>query len=81
MIYAIDTNIIYDIFLADPAFGPSSRDFVTGLYADGHSLIACDVAPIRSAAAPTASAASAAATVILFIALTFFRLVSSSLCA
>ncbi len=43
MIYAIDTNIIYDIFMADPAFGPSSRDFVTGLYADGHSLIACDV--------------------------------------
>jgi len=43
MIYAIDTNIIYDILLADPAFGPSSRDFVTELYANGHSLIACDV--------------------------------------
>ena len=43
MIYAIDTNIIYDILLADPEFGPSSRDFVAGLYADGHSLVACDV--------------------------------------
>ena len=28
MIYALDTNVIYDILLADQEFGPSSRDFV-----------------------------------------------------
>ena len=33
MIYAIDTNIIYDILLADPESGPSSRDFLIGAHA------------------------------------------------
>ena len=43
MIFAIDTNIIYDICLADPNFGPFSRDYVKGPHSAGHSLIACDV--------------------------------------
>ena len=43
MIYAIDTNIIYDILLADPEFGPSSRDLIKDLYDNGDSLVACDV--------------------------------------
>ena len=42
MIYALDTNVIYDILLADQEFGPSSRDFVKGISIDD-SLVACDV--------------------------------------
>ena len=42
MIYALDTNVIYDILLADQVFGPSSRDFVKGLSLDD-CLVACDV--------------------------------------
>ena len=42
MIYALDTNVIYDILLADQEFGPSSRDFIKSLSLDD-SLIACDV--------------------------------------
>ena len=42
MIYALDTNVIYDILLADQEFGPSSRDFVKGISLDD-SLVACDV--------------------------------------
>ena len=34
MIYALDTNVIYDILLADQEFGPSSRDFVNGISLD-----------------------------------------------
>ena len=42
MIYALDTNVIYDILLADQEFGPSSRDFVKGISLDDR-LVACDV--------------------------------------
>lgn len=42
MIYALDTNVIYDILLADQEFGPSSRDFAKGISIDD-SLVACDV--------------------------------------
>ena len=42
MIYALDTNVIYDILLADQEFGPSSRDFIKSIALDD-CLIACDV--------------------------------------
>ncbi len=57
MIYAIDTNIIYDILLADPEFGPSSRDFISKVYSDGDSLIACDVVWAEASAGFTDKAA------------------------
>ena len=51
MIYAIDTNVILDILLADPKFGPSSRDFIGTFCTDGDSLIACDVVWAEASAA------------------------------
>ena len=51
MTYALDTNIIYDILLADPQFGPSSRDFSAALCENGDSLIVCDVVWAEASAA------------------------------
>ncbi len=42
MIYAIDTNIIYDIFLDDPVYSQPDIDFLDSL-SPLDSLIACDV--------------------------------------
>ena len=42
MIYALDTNIIYDIFFDDPVFAQSDIDFLNSLSLDD-SLVACDV--------------------------------------
>lgn len=50
MIYALDTNVIYDILLADQVFGPSSRDFFKGISLDA-SLVACDVVWAEASAA------------------------------
>ena len=42
MIYALDTNIIYDIFFDDPVFAQPDIDFLSSISLDD-SLIACDV--------------------------------------
>lgn len=42
MIYAIDTNIIYDIFFDDPVYSQPDIDFLDSL-SPLDSLIACDV--------------------------------------
>lgn len=51
MVYALDTNVILDILLADPKFGPTSRDFVAGLCTPLDSLVACDVVWAEASAA------------------------------
>ena len=51
MIYAVDTNVILDILLADQKFGPSSRDFISALCTDSDSLVACDVVWAEASAA------------------------------
>ncbi len=42
MITAIDTSVLLDVFLADPAFGPSSSAALRGCLADGR-VVACDI--------------------------------------
>lgn len=42
MIHAFDTNILFDIFLPDPEFGPASREFLTGLGRENKCVV-CDV--------------------------------------
>ena len=51
MTYAIDTNVILDILLADPEFGPSSRDFISQLCSVNNHLVACDVVWAEASAA------------------------------
>ena len=51
MTYAVDTNVILDILLADPEFGPSSRDFISQLCNANDSLVACDVVWAEASAA------------------------------
>jgi hypothetical protein len=58
MITAVDTNVLLDVFTADPRFGPASRSAVRRCLAEG-SLVACDVVWAEVAAAfndPTAAA-------------------------
>lgn len=58
MITAVDTNVLLDVFTADPRFGPASRSAVRQCLAEG-SLVACDVVWAEVAAAfndPTAAA-------------------------
>ena len=43
MTYAVDTNIILDILLADEVFGPASRDFIGDLCTEFDRLVVCDV--------------------------------------
>lgn len=50
MITAVDTNVLLDIFTADPRHGPSSRDVLRRCLAEG-SLIACDLVWAEVAAA------------------------------
>jgi predicted nucleic acid-binding protein len=50
MITAVDTNVLLDVFAADPRFGPSSRDALRQCLAEG-SLVACDVVWAEVAAA------------------------------
>lgn len=42
MITAIDTNILLDIFLPDPQFGPASKEALAKQFEKG-SLIICDI--------------------------------------
>jgi predicted nucleic acid-binding protein len=60
MITAVDTNVLLDVFTADPRFGPSSRDALRRCLAEG-SLIACDVvwAEVTAAFDDPAAASSA----------------------
>lgn len=51
MIFAIDTNIVFDIITADPEFGPASRDCLARLFAAGDTLLACDVVWAEASAA------------------------------
>ena len=60
MITAIDTSVLLDIFLADPAFGPASREAVRSCRAEG-GLIACDVVWAEVGAAFGSVPAAAAA--------------------
>lgn len=50
MITAVDTNVLLDVFTADPRFGPSSRTAIRQCLAEG-SLVACDVVWAEVAAA------------------------------
>jgi predicted nucleic acid-binding protein len=42
LITAVDTNVLIDVFAADPQFGPRSRDALRACIAEG-GLIACEV--------------------------------------
>lgn len=42
MITAVDTNVLIDVFAADPEFGPRSRDQLRRCLQEG-GLVACDV--------------------------------------
>ena len=42
MITAIDTNVLLDLFGADPTFGPAAKAAVRACRKDGH-LVACEV--------------------------------------
>lgn len=42
MITAVDTSVLLDVFAADPAFGPGSRDAVRACLGEGR-LVACDI--------------------------------------
>ena len=39
---AIDSSVLIDVLLADPRFGPASREALRGAYGAG-ALVACDV--------------------------------------
>ena len=51
MTYAVDTNIILDILLADEVFGPASRDFIGDLCTEFDRLVVCDVVWAEASAA------------------------------
>jgi len=60
VITAVDTNVLIDVFGADPEFGPRSRDALRACVAEG-GLIGCDVVWAEVAAGfddPTAAAAA-----------------------
>lgn len=60
MITAVDTNVLLDVFGADPDFGERSRAAVRSALLEG-SLVACDVVWAEVAAAfPTATELTAA---------------------
>jgi predicted nucleic acid-binding protein len=50
MITAVDSNVLLDVFSADPAFGRASREALRRCLAEG-GLIACDVVWAEVAAA------------------------------
>ena len=50
MIYAVDTNIILDVFLDDPVFAQPAIDFLSAL-TPLDSLVACDVVWAEASAA------------------------------
>jgi predicted nucleic acid-binding protein len=60
VITAVDTNVLIDVFGADPEFGPRSRDALRSCIADG-GLVACDVVWAEVAAGFDDPAVAAAA--------------------
>ncbi len=57
MITAVDTNVLLDVFGADPEFGPRSRDTLRACLREGKAL-ACDVVWAETASVfPSADAA------------------------
>ena len=60
MITAVDTNVLLDVFTADPHFGSASRAALRKCRAEG-SLVACDVVWAEVAAAFADSVAAATA--------------------
>lgn len=58
MITAVDTNVLLDVFTADPRFGPASGTALRRCRAEG-SLVACDVVWAEVAAAFMNPAAAA----------------------
>jgi predicted nucleic acid-binding protein len=42
MITAVDTNILIDVFKADPKFGPASADLLRRCLTEG-AIVACDI--------------------------------------
>lgn len=50
MITAVDTNVLLDVFTADPTFGTRSRDALHRCLGDG-AIVICDVAWAETAAA------------------------------
>lgn len=60
MITAVDTNVLLDVFSADPRHGAASRDALRRCWAEG-SLIACEVvwAEVAAAFADAATASRA----------------------
>ena len=60
MITAVDSNVLLDVFGADPTFGPASREALRRCRTEG-ALIACDVVWAEVAAAiPSPGGAGAA---------------------
>lgn len=60
MITAVDTNVLLDLFTADPRFGSRSRDALRRCRAEG-SLVACEIVWAElSGAFPDATAAAGA---------------------
>lgn len=57
MITAVDTSVLLDVFGADPAFGPHSKEAVRRCLAEG-TLIACDIVWAETAANFPAPAAA-----------------------
>lgn len=57
MITAVDTNVLLDVFAADPRHGAASRDALRRCWAEG-SLIACEIVWAEVAAAFADAAAA-----------------------
>lgn len=62
MITAVDTNVLLDVFTADPTFGPTSRDCLGECLAAGTVLACAVVWAETSAFFPTPDSAEAALT-------------------
>jgi predicted nucleic acid-binding protein len=67
VITAVDTNVLLDVFAADPEFGPRSADALRSCFAQG-GLIACEAVWAETAASLGASADAEAAFASLRIA-------------
>jgi len=62
VITAVDTNVLLDVFTADPTFGPASRDCLSGCLAAGTVLACAVVWAETSACFPEPESAEAALT-------------------
>lgn len=62
MITAVDTSVLLDVFIADPTFGPASRDSLGACLASGTVLVSAVVWAETSAFFPQPDGAEAALT-------------------